>query len=334
MFKRKNNKKGFTIIELTIVVSVIAILSAVLIPVFAGVTKKANQTADEAAVRNLNTLIAPADDEINDRQSLINFLAAKDYDLENYKPMSKNYSFVYSVENNVVMLLSNKTGKVEYPAQYAGETKYIALIDDKGVIETVTAANATDLAANGGSYSIESNLTLDSAMYFLNTATVTLSANVSLSNDEVGDGVFCAQRGTLTINGEGTVSGVGKNYYQMAVWAKNGAEIVINGGTYTNVGAIESFGELGPDGSKCNYELIYVSDGGKITINGGTFQAENPEWTLNSRDANRFGTIEVKGGKFYKYNPATDAKDSTVYVAEGYKVVKDGDWFEVVADNA
>ena len=50
MFKRKNNKKGFTIVELTIVVSVIAILSAVLIPVFAGVTRKARQTADEAAV--------------------------------------------------------------------------------------------------------------------------------------------------------------------------------------------------------------------------------------------------------------------------------------------
>ena len=35
---KRNNKKGFTIVELVIVIAVIAILSAVLIPSFGGVT--------------------------------------------------------------------------------------------------------------------------------------------------------------------------------------------------------------------------------------------------------------------------------------------------------
>ena len=39
MMKKQNKKRGFTIIELVIVVTVIAILSAVLIPTFAGVIK-------------------------------------------------------------------------------------------------------------------------------------------------------------------------------------------------------------------------------------------------------------------------------------------------------
>lgn len=39
---RKNNKKGFTIVELVIVIAVIAILAAVLIPTFAGIVSKAN----------------------------------------------------------------------------------------------------------------------------------------------------------------------------------------------------------------------------------------------------------------------------------------------------
>lgn len=43
--KRKNNKKGFTIVELVIVIAVIAILAAVLIPTFSGVVKKANESA-------------------------------------------------------------------------------------------------------------------------------------------------------------------------------------------------------------------------------------------------------------------------------------------------
>ena len=42
---RKNNRKGFTIVELVIVIAVIAILAGVLIPTFAGIVNKANQSA-------------------------------------------------------------------------------------------------------------------------------------------------------------------------------------------------------------------------------------------------------------------------------------------------
>lgn len=41
---RRNNKKGFTIVELVIVIAVIAILAGVLIPTFAGITKKAKDS--------------------------------------------------------------------------------------------------------------------------------------------------------------------------------------------------------------------------------------------------------------------------------------------------
>ena len=49
---KKNNKKGFTIVELVIVIAVIAILAAVLIPTFSGVVEKANQNAAMQAARN------------------------------------------------------------------------------------------------------------------------------------------------------------------------------------------------------------------------------------------------------------------------------------------
>lgn len=42
---KKMNKKGFTIVELTIVIAVIAILAAVLIPTFSSVVKKANESS-------------------------------------------------------------------------------------------------------------------------------------------------------------------------------------------------------------------------------------------------------------------------------------------------
>ncbi len=42
---KKSNKKGFTIVELVIVIAVIAILAAVMIPTFSGIIAKANQSA-------------------------------------------------------------------------------------------------------------------------------------------------------------------------------------------------------------------------------------------------------------------------------------------------
>ena len=49
---KKNNKKGFTIVELVIVIAVIAILTAVLIPTFTSATEKAKESAAMQAARN------------------------------------------------------------------------------------------------------------------------------------------------------------------------------------------------------------------------------------------------------------------------------------------
>ena len=53
-----NKRKGFTIVELVIVIAVIAILAAVLIPNISNLVKKANASADESLVRNLNTALS------------------------------------------------------------------------------------------------------------------------------------------------------------------------------------------------------------------------------------------------------------------------------------
>ena len=48
---KKNNKKGFTLAELLIVVAIIAILVAIAIPAFSGSLNKAKVAADEANLR-------------------------------------------------------------------------------------------------------------------------------------------------------------------------------------------------------------------------------------------------------------------------------------------
>jgi len=52
--KIRKTKKGFTIVELVIVIAVIGILAAILIPTFIGLTNRANEASDNALVNNLN----------------------------------------------------------------------------------------------------------------------------------------------------------------------------------------------------------------------------------------------------------------------------------------
>ena len=49
---KRNNKKGFTIVELVIVIAVIAILAGVLIPTFGGIVDQANESSAKQAARN------------------------------------------------------------------------------------------------------------------------------------------------------------------------------------------------------------------------------------------------------------------------------------------
>ncbi len=76
----KKMKKGFTIVELVIVIAVIAILAAVLIPTFTSVTEKAKESAALQEARNAQTLIIVHDtDEQDDTKDIgVNYIIEVD----------------------------------------------------------------------------------------------------------------------------------------------------------------------------------------------------------------------------------------------------------------
>ena len=117
-----------------------------------------------------------------------------------------------------------------------------------------------------------------------------------------------------------TVYGTYVSNYAMAVCASSRSEITIKGGDFAN---------QAPAGSMLS--LIYAEDSAKITIEGGTFKCVSPAWTLNCNDSDP-ATITVKGGSFYKFDPSNvTVGEGEIIVADGYKVVQNGDWFNVVA---
>jgi len=198
-------------------------------------------------------------------------------------------------------------------------------------IETLKADTAIKLAEailEGGNISIVEDI--DSPAGFIITADTIINNNkeISISEDTVGDGVFKSTEGILTLNGKGTINGVGKNDWNMAIWATDNGKVIINDGYFTNVGATANV-------DPAHFDLVYASGNGQIEINGGEFKCETPKWTLNIKDKDRAtASIVVKGGKFHGFNPAEcDVEGpNTNFVAPGYKVVEENGVFIVMPE--
>jgi len=119
----KNRKKGFTIVELVIVIAVIAILAAVLIPTFSDLIKKANRNADMQLVRNLNTAVVMDLAEKNITKHATAHDAVLACEANGYlvaRIVAKSdYDIAYSLNDGRFVLINTETGEISYPA--AGE---------------------------------------------------------------------------------------------------------------------------------------------------------------------------------------------------------------------
>ena len=98
------NKKGFTIVELVIVIAVIAILAAVLIPTFSGIIRKANISSDTAVAKNLNVAAISAEADTFDEA--IAAVREAGYYLAKLNAKADECYFAWDDENNQFVFVS------------------------------------------------------------------------------------------------------------------------------------------------------------------------------------------------------------------------------------
>lgn len=99
-------KKGFTIIELVIVIAVIGVLTAVLVPTFINLMGRANQASDQSLVKNLNTAMASeeAEGKKNDTyHDAITYLDDYGFKLANLATKS-GYDLLWNSKSNRFLL--------------------------------------------------------------------------------------------------------------------------------------------------------------------------------------------------------------------------------------
>ena len=132
--RKMANKKGFTIVELVIVIAVIAILAGVMIPTFSGVIEKANQSAREqlasAAYKDAYG-VALSDGTITANEIVPN--------------AENGFIFVFNANGEVVVVYVNT--KLSANAKFKGTDKITVAGNEETVI-TFDAADADAFTAH------------------------------------------------------------------------------------------------------------------------------------------------------------------------------------------
>ena len=293
---KKHNKKGFTIVELVIVIAVIAILAAVLIPTFSSVIRKARISNDTQVVRNLNTTLSTAevtDGKPENFKEVIDILKEDGYVLANLNPTTDGWFYVWESETNQMLLIDEKYD-IQYKAKdltatEPGATWYFAisnetiasnvkkdLVDGKGdnavkierpIIKSTDLKNIFSAGGENKIY-VDESVVLDSnSLLVLNDPTANLELNLGTSvlssNGILVDMLpLSIEQGSITING-GVINSAGSyidsdgERVNAVLSSAAGTNVIVNGSTFIS--------------NESGYSII----AGNATLNNAKFDAKN-----------------------------------------------------------
>lgn len=147
---QKRKRKGFTLIELIIVLAVMAIIAAIAIPNFAAVRdsskKKADTQSCETIKRTVLTLVA--DDTIKPDKSLTfnsgaSFIITKEGEVEKSATLADGYSFTGTWADSEKIAIAKMLKDVKAP-QLTDSVKYTASIDASGNVTVKTDSTGVE----------------------------------------------------------------------------------------------------------------------------------------------------------------------------------------------
>ena len=123
---KKAIKKGFTLVELVVVIAVIAILAATSVGVYFGMLESANRSADQQAVVQMNKVLQIESilDGVDSILDVHEALEENGLTAEDYTALAKDHTFYFDTGYKKILYVNTSTPdyKVEYPTEYEKET--------------------------------------------------------------------------------------------------------------------------------------------------------------------------------------------------------------------
>ena len=345
---KKSRKKGFTIVELVIVIAIIAILAAVLIPTFSRLIRMANQSADKQEIASINTLIR-AENPVGDI-SIADALTILYENNKNVITRDEDYTYVWNkseqkfeyLERSKVDTLGDEYENMSFAqsiddVQQACENGGLVYLDkdltlNDSAVKTLSVKN--DLILVGG----KNNLVLSSctdAMFSMDSDDVSLSVfGMKLSGK--GDSDKTGTNAAIRVNCNNAKINICDCDFSSCAYlinVRNYANLSYNAvktsvPTFTNQRTENSDRTALAEDATCTVTVKNSKLSGKSCINwkyvGGSCLIENctlystSDWTLIAVEGNGVH-ITVKDSSFINTNPSACtalmqcfAKDNTV----------------------
>lgn len=318
----KKTRKGFTLVELLVVIAIVAILATVAIIGYTSFTKKADLSVDQQTVEQLNTALEAGSVGISNIsiEDVAEILAGAGFNLENginalrtenkiYWFKSYNKIVLADAEGNVAAPKDNDQLVNDFKTNFNDTTKVFdlaKLVDGSSVVVDGTIVGSfAEALAQGGEVTLFDDLTLNTAVEVKGNTVINLNGHKIETNQSIGRPFTITEEGvSLTINAEGSTIQTGKYGLVDVTGSSNDVEIVVNGGSI--VGTLDN-GSLfkvrtHPLGEVKNVDLVlnnvnidFQDAGSKLSyiVDGTYFTADGK---LASSLLNI--SVEVNGGTY------------------------------------
>lgn len=200
---KRSTEKGFTVVELVIVVAVIAILAAVLVPTFSEVVRNAKVSKDVSLCKNVNIALAAqeaTDGKPKRASDAIGKILNDGFVLNRLIPAAEGCYVVYDLTNNRFALLDNEFDIV-YSETEISNNLYLLTGDQN----TIDKAKLNETYSFRYLITTNENLTLDNSF----DAGLIVDCNVTLKTDNTECFIF-TDGGNIVINApQATITHVG-----------------------------------------------------------------------------------------------------------------------------
>ena len=316
---KHTNKKGFTIVELVIVIAVIAILAAVLIPTFSNLIKKANISNDTAIAKNLNTAAISAQADTFAKA----IEAAKDagYLVAHLNAKADGCYFVWEQDTKQFILFDIENGKVLYSNTKVGgdapdDSWYFVVnnVEDKNAVLAKWAGVKVqylvgdvvaikDVLAAGGEVYIDESLVLDNA----NLLHINSEAIINL--------------GSSALNTSGIIEIDASN--------KNPIDIGENGKVTINGGFIAAAGQAYNLDDQVINVVVHTTPTSELTFNGTTFDSSTHHTQMKLEGKVTFNDVVIKATKSgldTRYNALVTLNNTTINIIDSDGANCYGSW--------
>ncbi len=200
---KRNTEKGFTVVELVIVVAVIAILAAVLVPTFSKVVRNAKVSKDVSLFKNVNIALAAqeaTDGKPKRASDAIGKIFNDGFVLNRLIPAAEGCYVVYDLTNNRFALLDSEFDIV-YSETEISNNLYLLTGDQN----TIDKAKLNETYSFKYLITTNENLTLDNSF----DARLIGDCNVTLKTDNTECFIF-TDGGNIVVNApQATITHVG-----------------------------------------------------------------------------------------------------------------------------